>query len=149
MLCLTSVWVHREDESTLHQLPLPAENWRQGSLFPGDEKGRIRVAALQYKEPWACYERPQVWGPEPQYMTNMTIKSLNLTELELLTGQVKIIPTTKVVASINEIPCRKAVYKLPRSMQVEGIILATASQHSTIIQPLQRHPINSSSPSNK
>ena len=60
-------------------------------------------------------------------MTNMTIKSLNLTELELLTGQVKIIPTTKVVASINEIPCKKVVYKLPRSMQVEGIILATAS----------------------
>lgn len=60
-------------------------------------------------------------------MTNMTINSLNLTELELLTGQVKIIPTTKVVASINEIPCRKAVYKLPHSMQVEGIILATVS----------------------
>lgn len=126
MVCLTSVWIHREDESTLHWLPLPAENWRQGSLFPADEKGRISVAA-SYQEPWTCYERPQVWGPEPQHMTNMTINSLNLTELELLIGQVKIIPTTKVVASINEIPCRKAVYKLPRSMQVEGIILATAS----------------------
>lgn len=57
---LNVCWVHREDKSTPHWPPLSAESWKHGSLFPGGAKGRMRAAALLYKEPRACMSRPSV-----------------------------------------------------------------------------------------